>query len=97
MVPFVLCKVEAGTPRLNIAGLDPLANSKSNKQHDNTTSKALANGFGHDRFDSIDFSKRCVQGGGTLDSGFDRNDHFQAILGGGGKVFVATRRRSVPA
>ena len=65
-VTFVLPPAEKGKPRIIIAGLDPPANSTPGGQHENHTSKVLAGKLGNADFDWIDFSKRCVVGGGNL-------------------------------
>ena len=57
-ISFLLPPSFTGERRIIIAGLDPPANSRPDRQHDNFTSKQLIKKLGHHLFDWIDFSKR---------------------------------------
>lgn len=79
LVVFKLPRVKPGDYRIIVAGLDPPAGSVEDKQHDNSTSKTLIIRIGHNRFDWIDFSKRCNVDD-SLNAGFDRNKYYKELM-----------------
>jgi hypothetical protein len=77
-ITFLLPQHELGIRRIILLGLDPPARSVASTQHNDSTSKTLKKLLGHNRFDWIDFSKRCAADD-TLNS-WNRNNHFKEIL-----------------